>query len=355
MKVTKAVNENESLEAIMTSTCVVTVTYGERSHFVEELIPIVQAYGVSSVIVVDNASTPKSQAVLQEIENKSAGVVTLLSISENTGSAGGYKAGLEYFLRCSGCEYVWLLDDDNRPTSEAFEALSQCYIDLMSLYSRSRLAAVSLREAFKPLAEGQPVKYAFPRKSSFQGFHVLDMPRKFRKIFFGSVRNSISEASRFIEIPYSYYGGLFFHSSVLENIGMPDERFFVYGDDLEFSHRITRANGKIFLVPSSVINDFDHSWNTTTYGSNPFSRKLNSSSDFHVYYGSRNGTYFHSFFWKDSSFLYKTNKYMFLTILFVFSLALGRVRQFSNILLAVKEGEKGLLGRRDKIFTKNGS
>ena len=55
------------------------------------------------------------------------------------------------------------------------------------------------------------------------------------------------------------YGGLFFHRSIIDIIGLPDTNYFLYGDDFDFSYRITKKGGKIFLVTQSVIEDLEKS------------------------------------------------------------------------------------------------
>lgn len=40
-------------------------------------------------------------------------------------------------------------------------------------------------------------------------------------------------------------------------LGFPDDKYFVYIDDTEYTSRITLNNGLIYLVPEGVIRDID--------------------------------------------------------------------------------------------------
>ena len=45
----------------------------------------------------------------------------VIYLDENTGSAGGYKLGLEEAYKCNECEFIWLLDDDNKPQKDSLK------------------------------------------------------------------------------------------------------------------------------------------------------------------------------------------------------------------------------------------
>jgi len=56
------------------------------------------------------------------------------------------------------------------------------------------------------------------------------------------------------------YGGLLLSRQWIERVGFPDERFVLYVDDREYTTRISRAGGSIFLVGTSVVEDVEQSW-----------------------------------------------------------------------------------------------
>jgi GT2 family glycosyltransferase len=73
---------------------------------------------LSELIVVDNASTDGTLALLEEQYPS----VKIIRLETNEGVSGGYSAGLEYALG-RGYEWVWMLDQDSRPLPSTLEKL----------------------------------------------------------------------------------------------------------------------------------------------------------------------------------------------------------------------------------------
>jgi len=106
------VNEIVGVEARV---CVVTVTYGNRFHLLKQAIGSVLKEGACKIIVVDNNSAPESRGKLKEYEKElGSQKIKVLYLDDNYGSAGGFKRGLEEVYNDPECEFILLLDDDNR-------------------------------------------------------------------------------------------------------------------------------------------------------------------------------------------------------------------------------------------------
>lgn len=331
----------------------VIVTYGKRFHFVSRAIEAALENGVENVILVDNGTGANSRARIRALAGASGGKVLVVSLPENLGSAGGYKAGLERALDCVDCEYIWLLDDDNAPTEGALAALLANNKALNEHHAPDDLALLSLRgdrEYLKMLARGVPVRRVFPSPSCFMGIHLVNLPYKLVK-HLRSKRPETPRGSRDtpIKIPYGPYGGLFFHKSIVTKVGYPDERFFVYHDDTEYTHRLTRSGRALYLIPSSVIEELDHSWYLEATGTSIFARLLSADSDFRVYYSTRNKVYFDKYLNRSSSMSYIINKFFFLALLKYFSIKQKKQDRFALLIRAIRDGENGLLGKRKDI------
>jgi GT2 family glycosyltransferase len=334
-------------------TCVVTVTYGDRFHLLKQVVNAAFASGVRKVVVVDNASSPSSQLAIEGLEAQLAGKIAVIRFPQNRGSAGGYKAGLIYARERSGCDYIWLLDDDNQPAPDALAALSRHYATLSQTVARNELAVISLREQMRDLsrvATGEPVAAVFPPRSSFSGFHLFHLKTQLRKLV-RQVRPLINQRARNVSvsrvyrervlIPFCPYGGLFFHRDVLDKIGYPDERLFLYSDDNEFTWRFTRKGGRLFLIPSSIVQDLDNAWRIEQdEGDRLFSTSLRSPDDFRIYYRVRNQVHFEHQEWIDNRAVYALNKWFYLTLLWFGSRMLKKRERFALILRAVRDGEQ---------------
>lgn len=123
---------------------VVTVTYGNRIQYLREVINAAFASGAFKIIVVDNGSSQESRRAFKDIINESNGMVRFILFPVNKGSAVGFSKGIKIATNQSDCEFVWLLDDDNTPDSNALAALIQSYDDIKFRYNHSFLCLISL-------------------------------------------------------------------------------------------------------------------------------------------------------------------------------------------------------------------
>lgn len=351
--------------------CVVTVTYGERAHLlsrvVEALTQLTDAPLITAIVVVDNGAHQHTKSYLAR-RSREDERVRVITKDVNEGSASGFRAGIEAGA-ASDCTHIWLLDDDNKPDTAALSELLRAYANLRQGFTPDRLGLLSLRTDREPLvriAGGHSAASGFPRPSSFLGLDLVNvrdrMVRKARrtvsaglgrriKIGLQRVLRSKSNAAvetpstpgQPIAVPYGLYGGLFFHKSLLKGIGLPDERMFVYADDSEFTARITRSGGRLFLIPTSRIDDLDQSWHVKGSGS-AVQKLLNTDSDFRVFYSVRNRVYFENRFRDRLTLLCVLNRIVFTASLYVAALSAGKRRRLSLIRRAISDGQKGKLG-----------
>lgn len=77
---------------------------------------------IDKIIVVDNNSFPESRESIKKLE-KEIPNMEVVYLDENKGSAGGYKIGLEKAYNDKECEFIWLLDDDNKPEKGSLKIL----------------------------------------------------------------------------------------------------------------------------------------------------------------------------------------------------------------------------------------
>ena len=230
--------------------CAVTVTYGNRSGFVARLAERLMAGNLYKFIIIDNASPAENRRKLLGLRDIYPSKVEVISLEENTGSAGGFKAGIMAAERHRDCDFIWLLDDDNLPDSDALEQLHLTYQKL-----NENCCLVSLRKnrlLYRKIFNDADVKRKFNPYNSFINYSFL---HAFRKKFFYSRK----KCNR-ISIPYAPYGGMFFHKQMLQTIGYPLEQMYLYRDDHEYSHRIVKAGLKIYLDRESTITDMEVSW-----------------------------------------------------------------------------------------------
>lgn len=345
--------------------CIIILTYGNRKFLLEQVVDSIlrQTYPFSKIIIVDNAAEKKTGEFINNIAQANS-KISIIHLCENTGSAGGYKVGLIEACKIT-CDFIWMLDDDNMPEDNALEELI-CAWDALNITGLNTMTALlSLRidrEQYVKTAQGGSIQKNFGRQNSFLGFHFFDLPGKFigkiNAFLLKDKTNRVRHINmRNVNVPYGPYGGLFLYKSIINYIEFPDEGFFLYSDDHDFTYRITKLGGKIMLIPSSKIKDIDKSWDMerkTKISLLPSFMKNGSKKDmFRIYYSIRNRVYFEKNNFAENIFLYLLNVFIYSFIISLVSF-LGVVilfkSQFARILLeyfaSVKDGLFGKLGKR---------
>jgi len=331
--------------------CAVLVTYGDRYHLLKPCIEILLEQQISHIIVVDNHSLPRSQKHMKMLEETLDGKLEVIHLSENTGSAGGYSEGLRNASACENCEFIWLLDDDNRPKEGALNVLIDFWQNLEEDDKEFRLALLSYREdreIYKEAILKNNPDLVLGRKNSFLGFHLMGLPKEFLRRFKQRYLRGINEMPLLEEIhgqvSTAPYGGMFFHKMLLDKIGYPNRDLYLYSDDWEFSYRITHKGGKIILLLNSVIEDIEKSWHL---GDNKGLFRVNLLGDldeFRLYYYIRNRVHFEKKYLVTNPLIYLFNKFTLLSAVGILG-CLTKPRNLRIISRAVKDGNCGRLGR----------
>jgi GT2 family glycosyltransferase len=324
-------------------TTLVTLTYGDRLCYLKALINrSLASPQIERVVVVSNASradlTPLLQSWPQQIE--------LILLPSNTGSANGYKVGIEAALRL-GAEYIWLMDDDNAPTLGAVDALHRRLHECEQQVGQDKAAVIGFRPTHQAdLAAGVPHRYAVQLRNSCFGFHVAQLPYKlWRRMPWGRPRARTAASSKpLVKLPFTTYGGLLAHRSLYERIGYPLGDLMLYADDTEYTWRITASGGQIFLVTEALLDDLEDSWNIKSRTNNIYESFLLGNSDLRAYYSARNQAWFDKHVWAGSSLVYWVNRSLFLMLLRHFAKRSGSDQRLGLLEQAMRDGESGRLG-----------
>lgn len=324
---------------------VVIVTYGNRWTPLSRVLAALLANDppIAEIVVVDNGSpepvTDRATALDPRIH--------VVRLASNTGSAAGFRAGIDTAHRRAGGEMIWLLDDDNRPAPGALRELLECYAALGGV-PENTVAGIrpDLREFV--LAAGGFMRIRVP-PDSFLGFHVGLVPEKaLRRLRVrGAPATAVRNRERRVEVQYAPYGGLLFHRSWVDRIGLPREDFYLYGDDYEYTSRIAGHGGRIVLCPAAVIEDLEQSWHRKASRAHVYFDR--EASLHRLYYSIRNGVFLERSRFVRSRLLYGLNRVVFLAGLAAHSLAVDRDPRltFGRLRLlrrAMADGDHGRLG-----------
>ena len=323
---------------------IIIVTYNNRwASLLRVLRALAEGAPGSKVIVVNNGSD------LQNQPNWTAEVSMELKFIHskiNRGSAWAFGQGL-HLAKEQGAGLILLLDDDNLIDGASIKELINTWELLKRTQPHSIFALMALREDrryLRNVAKGGSIKSNFPELNDFLGF---SMKKAIAKIF-GKKHQPQVDIDDLITIPCAPYGGLLIEAETVEQIGIPDERFFVYADDFEYTHRITARGGTIFLVRNSRVTDITESWNHKSSGAF-FKHKFLFPANDLIYMSIRNFVYFQYAHLTSNKLVFGLNRLVFTLYLLILAIFTLRLKHFRKYLKAVRDGVEGVIDNQQYL------
>lgn len=203
-------------------------SYGDTSQCLESLKSL--DYPNSQTIVVDNGSEDGSG---EKLKTEYPNVIFLKNL-ENLGFTGGNNTGIQYALE-NGSDYLMLLNNDTVITDSFLKPL----VDLLEQHER--IGAV------------QP-KIMFNQDRSI----IWNAGGKFNPFITKTTtigENEVDQGQFDEPKETDWITGCCFlvRSRVINDIGLLDQRFFIYHEDVDWSLKIRNRGLKMFYEPKSVI------------------------------------------------------------------------------------------------------
>jgi GT2 family glycosyltransferase len=212
-------------------------------------------YAQMSVLLVDNASTDDSVAVIKDTFPDLA----VLALDDNLGFTGGYNAGIRYFME-RDTDYVLLINNDAVLAPDALQKL----VDSAETNPNAALFSAEVRSI------EQPERIIFAGGTLQDGWMV-------RHDRLGQAYRDCSRQ------PYTtdFLSGcvVMARCNRLQEIGLLDEDFFMYFEDVEWSYRTQQHGYDLLVVPDAVA------WHPDTRDRDTFSKRI-------TYYSARNALLF---------------------------------------------------------------
>ena len=186
-------------------------------------------------------------------------------MEENTGGSGGFSEGVRRAHEL-GAEWFWVMDDDVAVEPDGLETLAR--------WSEEAQAVMGLRR-------------------DFDDGHFFWQHRFWPRL---AIYNPLSRdgwrpGERYKLCNALCFEGGFFSRGVVDQIGLPDARFFIYLDDALYGYLASKVT-PVYYVPDYVLSRRREVANQAV-GS---VRQLNSTSDMTRYYITRNRGYLARYF-----------------------------------------------------------
>ncbi len=214
-----------------TQVVAIVLVYGTTENLEECLASLQsQTHPFAAIMVVDNGSPCPVNA---EISRRWPGVLVRRN-ERNLGYAGGNNRAMREALSM-GAEYLFLANDDTRFAPEMLEKLlAACEAD----------ASVG--------AAGPTVLYYDRPEIVHDRGRVIDPVTTWERCRDAGVHRDEGD-HRETEVYYLTGCGLLLRSRALRQVGLFDERFYLYAEEMDLCRRMARCGYRILCVPDAEM------------------------------------------------------------------------------------------------------
>lgn len=225
----------------------VVVTYN-REALLRECITALrnQTRKPDQILVVNNGSTDNTEQWLRSQKD------LVFITQKNVGSGGGFSTAISEAYKM-GATWVWCMDDDGYPREDALNNLLEATDEELLL----RNCAVIDKED----------KKTFVWKT--QQYNTLD-----------------EVDCRIIKGIGHPFNGTLLHRRIIERVGVPQAKFFLWGDETEYYYRIVKKN----RIPVCTVADSIHYHPRTAFS---YKNDWDYGTGWKMYYYIRNRYHIH--------------------------------------------------------------
>lgn len=218
-----------------------------------------------NIYVVDNGSNDtRIDTIVDQFQD-----VLLIKNENNEGFTGGNNRGIRQAMR-DGAEYIWLLNNDTIVDPFALMALLDVFSDSSIGIASSKIYFMSGREfhhdRYRDSDRGNVLWYAggIIDWDNVHGFHR------------GVDEVDQGQYDAICDIDFATGCSMMIRTSCLHEVGVFDERYFAYVEDMDFSFRMKQQGWRVVYAPKSIV--WHKNAGSTDRPGNPF----------HEYYFTRN-------------------------------------------------------------------
>lgn len=207
----------------------VVVTYNRKELLVECIEAILnQIYKVDKVFLIDNASTDGTYDELKNRGILDSKIIIYKRLEENIGGAGGFYEGIKE-ARKDNADWIWIMDDDTIPKEDCLKN----FIDALSIINGKVSFLASAVYGIDNECMNTTEISEFKGKNGIFQWHEY-------------IKDGI------VGIDVATFVSILINGDATKKIGLPYKDYFIWGDDSEYTLRLTRKYGRAYLVGKSI-------------------------------------------------------------------------------------------------------
>ncbi|NOQ24294.1 MAG: glycosyltransferase [Bacteroidales bacterium] len=225
----------------MVKLSVIIVNYNVK-HFLEQcLISVFNAIGNINleIFVVDNNSVDGSCSMVKEKFPK----VQLIENKKNH----GFSYANNQAIKIASGQYILLLNPDTVVEEDNFE---KC-IRFMDTHIDAGALTVKMIDGTGRFLPESKRALPTPSVAFYKIFGLTSLfpkSKKFARYYLGHLNNN--DTNEIEILPGAF---MFLRNEALEKTGLLDEDYFMYGEDIDLSYRITKSGYKNYYFPETTI------------------------------------------------------------------------------------------------------
>ena len=204
---------------------IVVVTYN-RLQLLKEVVESLRAQTMKDydIVIVNNGSTDDTPNWLE----KQTDIITITQ--DNLGGAGGFHTGMKYVAE-HGYEYCWVMDDDVVCNPTALEELIKAYNAVPEAgFVCSRVVGINGKPMNTPTALG-----AYKDGDYTDTFELVN-------------------EHQMVRVTTATFVSVLIKTNIIRSIGLPYKEFFIWGDDTEYTQRISNKYRCFVACKSEVLH-----------------------------------------------------------------------------------------------------
>jgi len=220
---------------------IILINYGTPNDTIECLESIIiNNYKFFQVVIIDVANLNKSaEKITRWIEQNNDSRFTLITEKQNKGFSHANNIGISYALSQKDAGFIWVLNNDTVISDNSLKALMSCYNKQKSTLKVGFIGSKTMDYNNRSLIQNVGGTFnKWTGYSTLLGMGETDKKQYDRNLY---------------AIDYVVGASMFFHASLVEEIGLMPENYFLYYEDIDWSITAKRKGFTNITCIDSVI------------------------------------------------------------------------------------------------------